>query len=343
MKKNFYILNIIFIFALILALSCGCSKSETYTNIQTETVEEGITIFDKFDNIEEDFISDKKTLLNEILTYNEHENAAVITNEGETKIVSADIYLKENTVFTDSIKISNVKGIYLFNDFYSITDAYYDAKKALDNGEKVMVVLLDGFSLKQYEEASEKNCVPFLSKYYKHEALSVYTPVTNAGYAAIITGKNPDINGVHDRSFRDMNVESIFGYSLKSNKKSLLLEGDVKILNTETEPVLHVDENKDGDTDDEMYEKSKIMVTKDYDLIFLHFHGIDDRGHSYGPMVDETMEYIKKVDGYMETLSSMWQGTIIFTADHGMHETVEGGNHGLCRMSDMVVPYFLKK
>lgn len=342
MKKNYYILNIIFILALILALSCGCGKSETYTNIQTETVEESITIFDKLDNIEEGFTADKKMLLNEILTDNKYENAAVITKEGETKIVSTDIYLKENTVFTGSEKISDVKGVYVFNNFYSITDAYYDAKKALDNGEKVMVVLLDGFSLKQYEEAYEKNFVPFLSKYYKHEALSVYTPVTNAGYAAIITGKTPDINGVHDRSFRYMNVETIFAYSLKSNKKPLLLEGDVKILNTETEPVLHVDENKDGDTDDEMYENSKIMVSEDYDLIFLHFHGIDDRGHSYGPMADETMEYIKKVDGYIETLSNMWQGTIILTADHGMHEEAEGGNHGLCRMSDMVVPYFIK-
>ncbi len=342
MKKFFYIINIIFILALFIALPYGCSKSETNTNIQSETIEESITIFDKIDNIEEDFIADKKALLNEILTENKYENAAVITNEGATEIVSTDIYLKGGTVLTGDKEINDVKGIYLFNNFYSITAAYYDTKKALDNGEKVMVVLLDGFSLKQYEEASEKNCVPFLSKYYKHEALSVYTPVTNAGYAAIITGKTPDINGVHDRSFRDMNVETIFAYSLKSNKKPLLLEGDVKILNIETEPVLHVDENKDGDTDDEMYENSKIMVSEDYDLIFLHFHGIDDRGHSYGPMADETMEYIKKVDGYIETLSSMWHGTIILTADHGMHEDVEGGNHGLCRMSDMVVPYFLK-
>ena len=342
MKKFFYILNKIFILVFIIALLCGCGKTETFTNSKSETIEEGITIFDKFDDIEEDCIANKKTLLNEILTENKYENAAVITNEGATEIVSIDIYLKGSTVLTGDKEICDVKGIYLFDSFNSITDAYDETKKALENGEKVMVVLLDGFSLKQYEEASEKNYVPFLSKYYKHEALSVYTPVTNAGYAAIITGETPDINGVHNRSFREMNVESIFGYSLKSNKKSLLLEGDIKILNTETEPVLHTDENKNGDTDDEMYENSKIMAKGDYDFIFLHFHGIDDRGHSYGPMADETMEYIKKVDEYMETLSSLWQGTIIFTADHGMHETVEGGNHGLCKMSDMVVPYFVK-
>jgi hypothetical protein len=56
MKKNYYISNVIFILALILALSCGCGKTETYTNIQTETVEESITIFDKLDNIEYHFI-----------------------------------------------------------------------------------------------------------------------------------------------------------------------------------------------------------------------------------------------------------------------------------------------
>ncbi|MFA9422922.1 MAG: alkaline phosphatase family protein, partial [Sedimentibacter sp.] len=92
----------------------------------------------------------------------------------------------------------------------------------------------------------------------------------------------------------------------------------------------------------EMYESALRASAENYDFIFVHFHGIDDRGHSYGPEADETMLYIKLIDSYISELSNIWDGTIILTADHGMHETENGGTHGECRYSDMVVPYFLK-
>jgi len=78
-------------------------------------------------------------------------------------------------------------------------------------------------------------------------------------------------------------------------------------------------------------------------LVFIHFHGIDDRGHSFGPYSDETMEYIKAIDQYIETLGKVWDGAIIIAPDHGMHETDEGGGHGICVQSDIIVPYFIKE
>ena len=69
---------------------------------------------------------------------------------------------------------------------------------------------------------------------------------------------------------------SIFKYALDNNKSCILLEGDIKILNTEIEPELHTDINKNSETDGEIYESALISVNEDYDLIFIHFHGIDD-------------------------------------------------------------------
>src|SRR5690606_23144783 len=150
-------------------------------------------------------------------------------------------------------------------------------------------------------------------------------------------------NGVHDRSVRDMRVPTIFDYALKANKKALLLEGDIKILNTEIEPELHIDLNMDGDIDDEVYMTAMNKSQEEYELIFIHFDGIDDRGHEFGPLSYETMEYIRKVDTYLQEISKSWNGRMILTADHGMHEYEDSGSHGKCIYEDMVVPYFTKE
>ncbi|NLJ57660.1 MAG: alkaline phosphatase family protein [Tissierellia bacterium] len=304
---------------------------------------QAICIFNEDENLKENFIPEEKTYIKDI--YEDFSTAALICNRGEIIRVSDNFYLdKDKRVFvlSEGQRYENIVGIYLTNKYYSITDTYRQMKEYMEKDKKVMTVLLDGFSYNQFKLAQEKDYIPFLSEHFKNTALSIYTPVTNAGFAAIITGQTPDINGVHDRSVREMKVGSIFEYSLQNNKKALLLEGDIKILNTEIEPLLHIDLNKDGDTDDEIYESALNAVKEDYDLIFIHFHGIDDRGHSYGPYARETMDYIKTIDQYLQELSLNWEGVIILVPDHGMHESKEGGNHGICTQSDMVVPYFIK-
>ncbi|MFA9422921.1 MAG: hypothetical protein ACERLG_05055, partial [Sedimentibacter sp.] len=235
------------ILVLILA---GCNKDNGNSQSNTtESVDEGITIFNQNEDYVVKYIPKEEESLYEIIGNENYENAVVISRSGKTENVQAKLYLEKDgtvTSYNKDKQIKDVTGIYVTNDFHSITDAYYDSKKYLENNEKVMVVLLDGFSLNQFKVAKEKGYVDFLKQYFQHEAVSVVTPVTNAGYAAMITGKTPDVNGVHDRSVRELNVESIFGYTLENNKKSLLLEGDIKILNTEIEPELHIDENKDG-------------------------------------------------------------------------------------------------
>ena len=68
-----------------------------------------------------------------------------------------------------------------------------------------------------------------------------------------------------------------------------------------------------------------------------------DSGHGFGPEALETMNYIKQIDGYTQELSSIWNGPIILTADHGMHKFEDGGSHGSCIQEDMLVPYFKKE
>ena len=325
--------RIIVLLTLLLILTSGCNSVE----MSKESNLRGINIFDNNSDLITDYKPKETIILNEITDKN-YEEATLIYSSGKIKSLPVN---KDGEFILELNNTQDIIGIYLYNNFKSITDAFYETKESLDNDEKVMTVLLDGFSLGQYKFAVENNYMNFTRKYYRNEALSVYTPVTNAGYAAIITGKTPDINGIHDRSNREIMVDSIFQYTLDNKKKTVLLEGDIKILNTEIEPVLHVDINKDGNTDDEMYESVVAAAYENYDFVFAHFHGIDDRGHSYGPYSDEAMNYINKMDNYIKQLSEVWDGKIILTADHGMHETLEGGSHGDCRSSDMIVPYFI--
>ena len=251
---------------------------------------------------------------------------------------------RNNKVYTENGYVKEpLAGIYLGEEMGSITRLYNDVVKSLDDDIPVLVFFIDGFSHNQFSNIMKTSQLQFLEEYYEDKVISVFTPVTNAGFAAMITGKTPDENGIHDRSYRDLKAESIFGYADSIGKRSLLLEGEIKILNTEIEPVLHVDADKDEDTDDEMFLTALDAVSNGYDLIFIHFHGVDDRGHKYGPLSKETLDYIKTVDGWITEMSEVWVGNIYATADHGMHSTDEGGDHGECRYEDMIVPYFSRE
>ena len=324
---------------IILVFLSGCSTQVNETELKA------INIFNDHENLRVDYIPEGKLYINE-LSGEEYSHAAIICDTGLTVLLSSDYYIgSDSTVYAAAgqTRFENIEGVYLTNDYKSITNTYYHMIDYLGNEEKVMTILLDGFSYNQFKMADKEGSIPFLSKYFKYPALSVYTPVTNAGFAAIITGQTPNVNGVHDRSVRQMNVDSIFKYALDNNKSSLLLEGNIKILSTEIEPELHLDMNKNGEIDDEIYESALKAANENYDLVFIHFHGIDDKGHSFGPYSQETMEYIKTIDQYIKNLSDTWEGAIIIVADHGMHERAEGGEHGICYQSDMVVPYFIKE
>ena len=329
------------IIVLCLITTIGCRKFKV-NEIQ------GISIFNKDMNIKTEYIPEEKTHLKDITGGEITEQIAVIMENGSVNILSSNVYIDADraSVFLlgeDNKKINNLKGIYLSDEFFSNTQAYYDSLGYLERDERVMVVLLDGFSYEQYKVVEERGLVNYLNKYFVREVLSVYTPVTNAGFAAILTGETPDINGIHNRDNRAMKIASIFDYTLKNNKKAILIEADMKILNTEIEPELNLDMNKDGDIDDEIYQSTLEASKEDYDLIFVHFHGIDNRGHAYGPKSNKSLEYIKKIDEYLKEISQVWDGPMIISSDHGMHDEEDRGNHGKCLYEDMVIPYFHKE
>jgi predicted AlkP superfamily pyrophosphatase or phosphodiesterase len=79
------------------------------------------------------------------------------------------------------------------------------------------------------------------------------------------------------------------------------------------------------------------------DLLWIHFHGIDDAGHTHGPGASAEQAAVAGVDAAVgEVLATLPSRTLVLVfADHGMHAVEEGdrsGNHGHLIARDMLVP-----
>lgn len=242
------------------------------------------------------------------------------------------------------IVIRDVYGAVINPPAVSNRDNFDDSVHYLEKGQKVVTLFLDGFSYTQYEAIKTAHPEWFLSQLASVQmATTVYKPVTNAGFAAIITGEVPAVNGVYDRSYRTVNCETIFDRAESMGLSSALIEGDIKILDIQTKTYLNTDDDGDGYTDDEVFERAKTLLESggQPDYLLVHFHGIDDAGHDYGRFHEKTLERIERIDGYVRQLSAMMtpDTKVIITADHGMHDTQDGGDHGDFRYEDLIVPY----
>lgn len=246
-----------------------------------------------------------------------------------------------NYVFADGkTTIKNVRGVMISPPAYSNMNAFHDSIEYIKQGDSVIVFLVDGFGYHQYEYAKENNYAPFLkTRPEAYRATTVFQPVTYAGLAAMLTGEPPCVNGVYRRKMPDLKVDDIFKVLDDLGKSSAYIEGNVNILNTSIKPQLNVDDNLNKSTDEEVMVCAEKAIKEGYDFVFIHFHGTDDSGHDTGDLSTQTLEKIKEIDRYMEYLTQDFEGRVIITADHGMHKTEIGGNHGSFMFQDMIIPY----
>ncbi len=287
----------------------------------------------------------------EIISFNDLElddtKFLLMSSQGNHEYLKSDEgYLiidgsKVNYIDKESGKVMNdVKGIMENYPAISIMDVYSDSLHYIEKDIPVMILFIDGISYFQYETILKKYPDLVISKIDNvKKASSVFKPVTNAGFAAMITGKSPIENGILNRDYRKLLMPNI----LDSTTNSLLIEGNIKILDLSVETILNLDKNENGYTDDEIFESAINEMDKrdNINLFLVHFHGFDDNGHKYGATDSKTIDYIKTIDKYIEELSGKWNGKIIMTADHGMHDVLDKGTHGEFRAEDLFVPYVI--
>ncbi len=294
------------------------------------------------------FTRRKMVALKDLGYVSEGDSLMAVGRDGGQSLIYREGYLELKGNSIDYVfpnlkdRVEDLAGIIKNPPGASNMDAYHDAAHFLDRDENVLIIVLDGFGYHQYSHALQNGYISFLKGIGRAKmAFSVYTPVTNAGLAALLTGRPPSENGVHTRKEMDVLTPSILEYAIQKGKEAIMVEGNIKILNLEVEPILNIDKNSNGSIDDEIRDKALGKMSEGPNLMVVHFHGIDDSGHSYGDISPETMERIKVTDGYVNELVSGWSGKVIITADHGMHSVPDGGSHGEFRYEDMIVPYII--
>ena len=210
----------------------------------------------------------------------------------------------------------------------NVTRTFRDAMECLEQGGRAMVIELDGLGF----EMLERSGAGYMQSLQPARALACFPPNSQVGLAAMLTGKPPEENGIAEKGARELACDDIFALAEKTGKTCAYIEGKNTVINTSLKPMLSLD-----DTD--VFANALAALKEQPDLLFVHFHEIDDMSHEYGPYAKETQDKISEIDGYVRGLMEAFEGLVIITADHGQHETPEGGNHGEFLPEDMVVPY----
>jgi hypothetical protein len=214
---------------------------------------------------------------------------------------------------------------------------------------QAMLLFLDGFGYVRVTEAREAGLIPNIAGLPKPLlGLTEYPPCTRVGTAAMLTGAPPQVNGVDGRSLRSTEVETLFDVAAANGLEVVAVEGEALAFNLRgAEAQLSGDRDGNGSTDDNVLANAMAVLEAGMpDLFLVHFHGIDDAGHTYGPGTPEEEAVIREVDAAVgELLQALPSGTlVVIFADHGMHTVEEEGrlgNHGNLVERDMFIPIWV--
>lgn len=229
----------------------------------------------------------------------------------------------------------------------TVMEACLIARERLDAGERVLMIYIDGLGCDTLEAAVADGAVPCLAQLRYERAAAVYPTITPVNYAAMVTGRPPAENGVTKRGVHAIEGETIFSYAASVGKTSYVSEGDTQILALPgADMELSPDLNGSGTGDDEIFDCA-MEALDGYDIVFVHFHSVDDASHANGPYSDEARAALEAVDAWCSQLIGEWDGAVIVTADHGQHENdgtgdpayrERSGTHGDFAASDIYIP-----
>lgn len=223
--------------------------------------------------------------------------------------------------------------------------------QALDapSADHVLLLFLDAFGYLRYTQALADGDIPYLASLEEPLlALTTYPPVTSVSTASLLTGAPPAVHGAAQRGIRKTETETLLDVVAAAGREVVAIEGEAltfQLRNAEWQ--LSGDRDGNGSTDDNVRANALAVLSKGMpDLFYVHLHGVDDTGHTYGPGAPEERATLREVDAIVEELiEAVPSGTLVLIfADHGMHHVNEAGrlgNHGHLIPEDMLIPIFV--
>lgn len=209
--------------------------------------------------------------------------------------------------------------------------------------EHVVWIFLDGFGYEQFQTASTEGLIPILSNLGAfYPAYTIFPPKTSTVTAALLSGLDSTENGVWVSGIRNIEVPNIIEAITGAGMEMLIVEGSSTPFNyPNAEITLSGDRDGNGSTDDNVYTNAEAALTEGIpELFMVHFHGIDDVGHTYAPYSEEWEEKVAEVDEFVGKLIELLpeKTLVVIFPDHGMHRITgdsELGNHGSLILDDM--------
>jgi len=214
----------------------------------------------------------------------------------------------------------------------------------------VVFIFWDGLGYLDIQKALELQIVPTMASLPEPlMGITVFPSKTSVATAAMITGLPPEKNGVDMAGIRSSDAKTIFNILEGCNKTFSIVEGNTLYLNNLGGGHLYLNPDVDGNasTDDEVFVSAmQAMKGKMPDFLWVHFHGLDDSGHTYSPWSEEYVQSMKNIDGFVRDLinASPTDTLFLISADHGMHPStadVRSGEHGTLAPQDMLIPLVL--
>ncbi|MCL2445365.1 MAG: alkaline phosphatase family protein [Oscillospiraceae bacterium] len=221
--------------------------------------------------------------------------------------------------------IPDIVGIMADSPILQITQLFHDAMRFIEQEQPVLAIKIDGLGWEMLEYA------PFIRSLNPQRALTVWPPITPTGLASMLTGETANVHGIARRGQRDLLVDDIF--TLVPN--SVHIGARNSFINTSLPPQLTT-------SDADAFMLAQQAIAEPADFTFVHFKQVDSTAHYHGPHAAQTQQAIAEIDDFVRMLAEQFGGRMIITSDHGLHNTADGGNHGLFLPQDMLVPYAVR-
>jgi hypothetical protein len=214
-----------------------------------------------------------------------------------------------------------------------------------------VLILVDGLQYQKLQSLISDGKLSFFGEIDEfHRGLTVYPSITTSSTAALLTSAPPHINGVYGYGYRSTEMKTLFDHANEHGRSVTAVEGpSLAFALRNANVILSGDRDGDGHTDDNVLANSlEVITTSMPDILFIHFHDVDDEGHRYGPESPEYESAIIRVENYLTLIfQALPSNTFIaIFADHGMQNDLSGtgGNHGQLTQSAMIIPImFLEK
>ncbi len=232
--------------------------------------------------------------------------------------------------------IDDIAGVWIFPPEIGNNEITGEILNLLQQG-LLLVEYWDGLGWRIFEEC-------FLSDKIKGRmdraaiGYSVFPPVTETNYQAMISGGLVNIEGkMH--LFDCLDSLRILYHVLEGEKLIFPIQGKVQLHTAQTPEA----------KDEKVYQSALSLIDQAPPaLLFLHYHGLDDLAHTFGPYGSRSIDHLQKLWQWHLELRRRWTGNLLIISDHGAHAITpednylknrdDQGTHGKFIFEDMAIP-----